>query len=126
MRAAKPTPLGHLEGVLPAATKGTRRRNVTIRMEEDLLNRLIDAAEAEHRSLSQEIEHRCAGSFDYSAITRILPLGHYEILSVSSEGASLVSGTGPITMTARIYVRPIEAAPHQLETAAAPRAGDQP
>jgi hypothetical protein len=115
MHAASPRPLGHLETVLPAALKGAPRRNVTIRMDEGLLTRLVETAEREHRSLSQEIEHRCAGSFAYREIIQTLPQGRYEMVSVSYEGAVVT-----------IQVRRIDATPdHQLETPS-PAIGDRP
>jgi hypothetical protein len=67
------------------------RRSVTVRLPPELWEQLSDAAQHEHRSVSQEIEHRCAvfgGSMSIDTVVRgTLGSGRYEMISVSSEGA---------------------------------------
>ena len=124
MNEPKPPALGSLENVLPAElrTASAPRRTVTVRMDPTLLARLSVAAQREHRSVSQEIEHRCA-IFEHSsatqhAIVRRLPEGSYEVGQVSVEDDRVV-----------FYLRRIDAEPRPgrpRRRRAPATAGDQP
>jgi hypothetical protein len=51
----------------PRVPAGRRRENVTVRLRPALLRRMIETAEIEEHSLSQEIEYRCQMFEDLAA-----------------------------------------------------------
>jgi hypothetical protein len=126
MNEPAPPSLGSLENVLPAELRNTSaapRRIVTVRMEQTLLARLTAAAQREHRSVSQEIEHRCAvfeqSSATLHAIIQRLPEGSYEVGQVSVKNDRVIFYLRRVAAAEPDARRPRRRAP-------AVAAGDQP